>query len=235
MKISVIIPALNEENYIESVLKALLLQDFPRKNFEIIVADNGSTDKTSTIAKKFADKVVKEKKRGTNFARQAGFLASKNEIIACLDADCIPSPDWLSQIESRFSHPKNTKLGLLSGIYYYYDLDPFASYVTLFIDQKLSSSIAKSLNYLTGKNSSPTRGGNMAIRKDALKQIGGFNTKYTFWGDDTNTAIQIGKRGFKTLFDPSLVVKSSARRIKREGHALQFKYLKAYLAQLKET
>ena len=64
--ISVVIPAFNEEKYLPACLEALKKQTF--KNYELIVVDNNSTDKTAQIAKKFGARVVKEKKQGRNMA-----------------------------------------------------------------------------------------------------------------------------------------------------------------------
>ncbi|GIW67109.1 MAG: hypothetical protein KatS3mg095_1007 [Candidatus Parcubacteria bacterium] len=82
MKISVIIPAYNEEKGIENTLKRI-----PKEVFEIIVVDNNSTDKTAEIAKKLGAKVVKETKQGYGYALQKGFNIAQGDIIVTLDAD----------------------------------------------------------------------------------------------------------------------------------------------------
>lgn len=86
-KISVIIPAFNEENFLPKCLESLKKQDF--KDFEIIVVDNNSKDKTSEISKKFGVKILKEKNQGAAFAREAGFLKARGKIIATTDANTI--------------------------------------------------------------------------------------------------------------------------------------------------
>lgn len=110
MKISVVIPAYNEEKYIGKCLESLINQE--EKPSEIIVVDNNCTDKTAEIAKKYGARVVKEKKQGMIQARGAGFNAAKFEIIARTDADTILPQDWISKIKEAFKDPN---LGALSG------------------------------------------------------------------------------------------------------------------------
>jgi len=106
MKFSIVIPAFNETEYIVCSVNALKRQDIERSDFEIIVIDNNSSDETFAAALEAgADKVVKEIKKGTNAARQRGYLESQGEIIAFLDADSEPPPDWLRKIETNLSEP----------------------------------------------------------------------------------------------------------------------------------
>lgn len=103
--ISVVIPAFNEEKYLPRCLSSLRNQEF--KDFEIIVVDNNSKDKTAEIAQSFGAKVVKESVQGMIPARERGFREAQCEIIARTDADTILFPDWLRKIYNYFnSYPK---------------------------------------------------------------------------------------------------------------------------------
>jgi len=93
--ISVVVIAKNEEGYIEDCLKRLRNQTLKP---EIIVVDGHSTDKTFSIAKKYADKVVKDRKKGVADARNLGWETAKGDIIAYCDADCLPQKDWVEKI-----------------------------------------------------------------------------------------------------------------------------------------
>ena len=66
--VSVIVPTLNEEKYLESCLKSIKNQDY-QGEYEIIVSDGGSKDKTLKIAKKYADKVITCDKKGIAYGR----------------------------------------------------------------------------------------------------------------------------------------------------------------------
>ncbi len=101
-KISVVIPAYNEEEYITYCLQSIKRQNF--KDFELIVVDNNSTDKTAEIARHFGARVVKEKIQGITPAREKGFKEAKAEIIARTDADSQVPGDWLERIYNIFQN-----------------------------------------------------------------------------------------------------------------------------------
>jgi len=96
-KVSVIVPAYNAARTIARCIESLLGQNFPRRDFEIIVVDNNSTDTTAEIIKRYPVKYVIEKKRGPAAARNAGIAASKGSILAFIDSDCFARKDWLRE------------------------------------------------------------------------------------------------------------------------------------------
>jgi glycosyltransferase involved in cell wall biosynthesis len=206
-KISVVIPAFNEEKFIGKTLLSLLKQDF--KDFEIIVVDNNSTDKTAKIAKKFGAILVSEKNQGVAFARQKGFLNAKGKIVASTDADTILPRNWLSRIFEEFEKDEN--LVAFGGSCYFYSgpiLVRLASryFLTLFLifDKFFSD----------GWN---LMGCNMAIRKEAFFKIGGFNTNLKL-NEESEISSRLRKVG-KVILDPNFKVKTSGRRYR---HGLIF-------------
>lgn len=102
MKVSVVIPVYNEEKYIKNCLDSLMNQT--EKPDEIIVVDNNCTDKTIDIVKKYSVvKIIKEKNQGMTMARNTGFNAAKNEILAKCDADTILPNYWIKNIKRTIS------------------------------------------------------------------------------------------------------------------------------------
>lgn len=102
MKISFVIPALNEERGIGTVIKQIPVQQLKEKGFEteIIVVDNGSTDKTADIAKSKGARVVYQPLRGYGNAYKAGFRDATGDIIITGDADTTyPFDDSVRLIE----------------------------------------------------------------------------------------------------------------------------------------
>jgi len=93
--VSTVVIAKNEEGYIEDCLECLKNQTLKP---EIIVVDGHSTDKTFSIAKKYADKVVKDNQKGIADARNIGWQIAKGNIVAYCDADCLPPKDWVEKI-----------------------------------------------------------------------------------------------------------------------------------------
>ena len=99
--VSVIIPTLNEEGYLEKCLVSLKNQQ-GHDNFEIIVVDAQSSDNTVEIAKKYANKVIISKKKSPSIQRNLGAKAANGNILAFIDADTVASKYWLKSITETF-------------------------------------------------------------------------------------------------------------------------------------
>jgi cellulose synthase/poly-beta-1,6-N-acetylglucosamine synthase-like glycosyltransferase len=112
---SVIIPALNEERVIGRCLQALAEQDFPKDSLEVIVVDNGSTDRTVEIARSFApalDVTVLSKPAARISAmRNFGVSRARGAILAFLDADCVAPAHWLKTAAARLAREDVGVLG----------------------------------------------------------------------------------------------------------------------------
>lgn len=100
MKISVVMPAFNNEMTIANAIMSICNQTF--KDLELIIIDDGSTDKTYDVAKSFQDPRIKayrhEVNRGIPFARNFGVNQSSSNIIATQDADDLSMPDRLEKV-----------------------------------------------------------------------------------------------------------------------------------------
>ena len=110
-RISVVIPAYNEEEFLARCLESFRSQS--RKADEIIVVDNNSTDGTAEVAKFHGAKVIRETKQGIMPAACSGFDACEGDIIARCDADSILPVDWLERIEKSFQ--SLTEVGGVTG------------------------------------------------------------------------------------------------------------------------
>lgn len=112
LRISVVIPAYNEESRIKDCLKALMVQTVPP--YEIIVVDNNCTDKTVKIASRFKGvTIIKESIQGRAPARDRGFNYAIGDILARFDADTILPADWIQRVSNEFV--KDPMLSGLSG------------------------------------------------------------------------------------------------------------------------
>lgn len=110
MKVSVIIPAYNEEKSIGSTIRSVFEQTL--KPYEIIVVDNNCNDRTSEIAKEMGVRVIVEKKQGLSFARNAGFDAAKGDVYVKLDADSELGPNSLEDLLKEFTEGNILASGL---------------------------------------------------------------------------------------------------------------------------
>lgn len=207
MKISIIIPAYNEEHYIGSCIQSIQEQH-SEDILEIIVVDNGSTDETMATARKYRDVIVlQETKKGPAHARQRGFLQAKGDYVAYIDADTRVPAGWIDTIEKEFA--KNPALVCLSGPFRYYDLPPMQK----FFAELLWDITAAPTYWLTGFMALFA---NCVIKREALARIGGIDTTVAFYGDDTNLAWRLSKVG-KIKFLMSFYILGSGRRLIHEG------------------
>ncbi len=100
--ISVVVPVWNGERSIRECLASLLRMDYPETRRELLVVDNGSTDRTAEIIKNFPVRYTWEGRRGIPYARNRGIEASRGTIVAFTDADCVVSSGWLSELAQGF-------------------------------------------------------------------------------------------------------------------------------------
>ncbi len=98
-KITVVIPCLNEEQGIEQVLRRM-----PTFVDQVIVVDNGSTDRTSEVAREFGAEVIREDVRGYGRSYKRGFASATGDIIVTLDGDHSYPPDALSYLIEALLH-----------------------------------------------------------------------------------------------------------------------------------
>ncbi len=105
MKISVIVPVYNTAEFIDRCMTALLGQDYPESDYEIIAVDNGSSDDSRDRLARFPVTLVQEGKRGSYAARNAGVRVASGSILAFTDSDCAPRADWLRTIDQALQAP----------------------------------------------------------------------------------------------------------------------------------
>lgn len=213
-KISFIVPAYNEENYIRHCLDAILREIGGREGYEVIVVDNNSTDRTCDIVARDYPTVtlIHEPRRGANSAREAGFAASKGDLVAFLDADTELGKGWIDRAERAFA--KDPDLVCLSGPFIYYDL-PGAVRALVTVFYGISYFIYVVNNFIF-RNTSVIQGGTEIVRRGALAKIGGHNVGLTFYGDDADLARRLSKVG-EVRFSYRFAMRSSGRRLAKEG------------------
>ena len=205
LRVSVIIPTLNEASYLGDCLRSIAAQNFDGIP-EVIVVDGRSADTTVSIAKKYADKVIVEPKRTIAAGRQAGAAAASGDILVFTDADSRPPEDWLSTLTGAFA-----------------DSNVVSSYGALAMyDYKktgvvLSSLMSAYLYWADVFEIPAGAGSNMAVRADAFRKVGGFNTDLVT-GEDIELQKRLKKVG-KVVFCRKAKNFVSARRIKGWGVA----------------
>lgn len=111
--VSVVIPVYNDAERLQKTLSALFQQTYPEYKYEIIVVDNGSTDNTSNIIDKFPIRSNEVKDIQSPYAaRNCGIEMAKGDVIALLDATCIPINVWMeSAIECLYEYNSDIVAG----------------------------------------------------------------------------------------------------------------------------
>lgn len=210
MKVSVVIPAYNEEKRIGACLKSVFNQT--KSPYEVIVVDNNSSDRTVEIAREMGAKVVVEKKQGVTFARNTGFDSVTGDIIARTDADTIVTSNWIERIDDHFS--QDPKLQAISGpaIFGLRVLSPLVRLLVFEANKKIFGHYC-------------LYGPNFAIRKTAWERVRDevcLDDERVH--EDTDLSIHIGKIG-KIGYDRELKVRTSARRLRQSPSSQLVEYL----------
>jgi glycosyltransferase involved in cell wall biosynthesis len=204
VKISVIIPTLNEEKYIGKTLESLKNQIIGGD--EIIVVDSFSKDKTVEISRKFSSKVVYFPRCGIGPAKTFGAQKAKNEVIAFLDADGVPSNEWLDRVRDTF---RNNEIESIAGLGLYSSVSKKREIMYNIFARVIF--ILGIINYsLTKTPWMPVN--NCAIRKDVFLKYGGLHNIVC---EDYDFALRA--KGIKNVYDRGMRVLLSDRRFEKNG------------------
>jgi glycosyltransferase involved in cell wall biosynthesis len=202
--ISVVIPTFNEEENIAQCLVSLRHQSVPRSEFEVIVVDGGSKDRTFEIAQKYADKVFIQTSPKVGGARNDGIIAATGDIVATTDADCILPPTWIATIRKGF---EDQGVVQLYGPVYPIETGIYNS-LSLFFANTFSR-----IGYYT-RIFYYTLGCNTAFRRDAAIKAGLYRCIDA--GDDVEIALRMSRLG-RVRFVRAMKVGFSMRRYKQYG------------------
>jgi len=203
--ISVVIPALNEEKFIRDCLESLKKQDYAGE-YEIIVADNGSTDRTVEIAVSYGVKVIScLDKKSVAYARQLGADAAVGDVIAQADADTVYPPDWLGKIARHFdTHPETAAL---AGRFFYKDPPSWEGF------EYWVRNTANNLSVKLVGRPMLVSGATFAFRRSAFIEVGGYGD-VAFSADQIGISARLSKIG-KIFYDKDLFVYTSSRSVRK--------------------
>jgi len=179
--ISIVIPTLNEEMWIKKNLKSIKNQTF--KNYEIIVVDSYSKDKTLEIAKKYGCKLIYCDAKGPGFARNIGSNKSRGEILVFIDADTSIESNFLTKVSETL---KNRKVACCAP-----EVKIVDGNIVYDILLKL---LWMAANFLIILGRPGFGGVCVAVRKVSFAKIGGFSTEM-IEGEDLDMVYRISKIG----------------------------------------
>lgn len=217
---SIIIPTLNEEQYLPHLLSEIESQ--VTKDYEVIVVDAQSTDKTKEKAEDFAKKMplrfLTSLKKNVSCQRNMGAAAATGEYLVFIDADIRLPKDFLTHIKVATQKKNN-------GIFLPFMLPDDHSQKTKVLITFVNTMIRLSQTY--GKPLAP--GGNFIVRKDIFEKIGGFSED-VFISEDHDFVRRAYQAGYRAKILRGAKLQMSMRRTKVEGDmSLIYKYVVAFL------
>ncbi|HEY9178951.1 MAG TPA: glycosyltransferase [Flavipsychrobacter sp.] len=199
-KISVIVPARNEEIHIGACIKSLLAQDYPVDLLEIIVVDDHSTDATAKIIQSFAATnlhyIDLQKHAATNiivtaykkFALATGIAHAGGELIVTTDADCVAGTQWLKHIAAIYERDKSVMV--VAPV----DFSCNSSTVQLFQSLDFMSMQGITAATLQMKLGNMCNGANLAFQRAAYEKVDGYKgVDHIASGDDYLLMMKLNK------------------------------------------
>ncbi|MFC3383550.1 glycosyltransferase [Couchioplanes azureus] len=188
-RVSVLVCAYNAERTLDECLTSLLRCGYP--DFEVLVCDDGSTDRTAQIAARYPFRLLRLAHAGLSCARNAGLDAATGEIVAYLDSDAACHPDWLHHLVLSFDDARVAATGGPNlpcpgaGI----------------VERAVALSPGGPTEVLVSDDRAEhVPGCNMAYRRDALRAVGGFRPDYTAAGDDVDVCWKLLDEGRQIAF-----------------------------------
>ncbi|MCH7902838.1 glycosyltransferase [archaeon] len=195
MKASIIIPAYNNEKTIQECLRACKQQTV--KPLEIIVIDDGSTDRTTELAKSENVIVFSQKNSGPAKARNLGAEKSKGDILIFTDSDCVPEKNWLQEMLSPF---KDKEVVGVQGAYKSKQKSIIAKFNQLEIEERYERmKKSKEIDWIGSYSA--------GYRKKDFQEANGFDESFPkASGEDPELSYKLAKQGKKLAFNPKAIV-----------------------------
>ena len=185
LSVSIIVPAFNEENYINHCLESIVKLHLMSLDKEIIVVDNGSCDKTVEICKSYGAKVLLKKEGTIASLRNYGAKTSRGDLLAFLDADCVAPENWLEKALTYLNGDGRVILGFRLSI------------------SENCNWVAKCWDLLFAKRYFTAEAdwipsGNMIMTREAFMSINGFDEKLES-NEDYDFCARMRRQGYKII------------------------------------
>lgn len=203
-EVSVVIPVRDDAVHLERCLVALARQTVPP--LEVVVVDNASTDDSAAVARTHGARVVEEPTIGIPAAAAAGYDVAVGAVIARLDADSIPPPDWVERVQDALD--RRPEAVAVTGVGIFLDA-PFGL-------RRVLAALYLGSYYLLGAAAAGHHvlwGSSMAMRREAWVEASSRVHRDRELHDDMDLALVFGP-GARIALTPSLTVGVSARSLR---------------------
>lgn len=195
-KVSLYIPCYNVEKYVACCIEGVLRQTYAVD--EILIIDDGSQDRTVEIASQYPVRVVRAREnKGVAAARNTAFQSVRNELVAALDADCVPEPDWLENLVVCFEDGKVAAAGgrLVETV-----LDSAA-------DRWRKAHMTQDWGDRHVVNPPFIFGNNSIIRQSVVEEVGWYDERLRKAGEDADLSRRVRAKGYNVIYEPSAIVR----------------------------
>ncbi len=200
-KYSVIIPSFNRSDEIHALLASLAALQFPKDRFEVIIADDGSTDDTAHIVRQAQQEYdytlhyLSQKNQGPGAARNLGMSKAQGDFFIFLDSDVTVPPEWLANVDRALQSEQADAFG--GPDTYRKDFPPLLKAINYSMTSFLTTG---GLRGKKGKKIAKyyPRSFNMGLSRDVWQKIGGFSSLRH--GQDIEYSHRILKSGAKVIF-----------------------------------
>jgi O-antigen biosynthesis protein len=198
-KASVVICSYNGASTVESCLRSMTRINYP--DFEVVFVDDGSTDQTQEIVKKFPGVVnIRQKNMGLSYARNVGMQAATGEVVVYTDSDCEADEDWLYYLCLALVRDGGGNYGGMGGP----NLIPDeGSWVADCVGLSPGGPTHVMMDDRTAEH---VPGCNMAFWKSVLLRVNGFDSQFRKAGDDVDVIWRIQNLGYAIGFSPAAQV-----------------------------
>ena len=194
---SVIIPAYNAKGTIEKCLSNLENQSIPRGDYEVILVDDGSTDSTPDIIRRFPVKYFWQSNQGPAAARNKGAQEAHGDIILFTDADCVPQNNWIEEMVRPFKDPE---IMAVKGAYKTDQKSLIARFAQIEFEERF-----KMLKQVESIDMVDTY--SAGYRKSVFLSLGGFDSSFPVANnEDTELSYKMSKAGYRMVFNPNAIV-----------------------------
>jgi cellulose synthase/poly-beta-1,6-N-acetylglucosamine synthase-like glycosyltransferase len=202
--VTIIIPTRNSDALLVQALQSIRALDYPKDRIELIIPDGMSTDRSRAIAAEYGAQVIENPGKTIGAARDTGFGASRGELIAFTDADCLVDPGWIRNAINYFEDPQVGAIGGPSPAPD--DQKAFGSAVRAFF--RLAYLLARTGHVeqvAAVENVEHIPGCNLICRASALRKIFPLRWKTTS-GEDIETGRLLMEHGYTLLHVPDVRV-----------------------------
>lgn len=215
-RMSVVVCSYNGAGTIRECLEALERVDYP--DYEVIVVDDGSTDGTGEIALEYRCRVISTPNGGLSVARNVGAEAASGEIVAYLDDDAYPDSDWLRYLARTF---RSTDYVAVGGP----NIPPPGDGL---VAECIGHAPGGPIHVLlSDREAEHLPGCNLAVRRERLQAIGGFDPQFRVAGDDVDFCWRLQEAGGRLGFNPAAAVFHRRRKSVRTYWRQQLGYGRA--------